>query len=86
MGAEALGCLGGNRYVESSAMPRIYREAPVNSIWGGCGNVNALDMLRALSREPDYVQALFDEAAAARGADPPFDAKSIVERATPAVR
>ena len=49
---EALECLGGNGYVEESGLPRLYREAPLNSIWEGSGNVNALDVLRALAREP----------------------------------
>lgn len=51
--AEALECLGGNGYDEASGMPRLYREAPLNGIWEGSGNVNALDVLRALTREPD---------------------------------
>ena len=50
--AEALECLGGNGYVEDSGMPRLYRDAPLNSIWEGSGNVQALDVLRALGREP----------------------------------
>ncbi len=50
--AEALECLGGNGFVEESAMPRLYREAPLNSIWEGSGNVIALDVLRAIAREP----------------------------------
>lgn len=50
--AEALECLGGNGYVEESGMPRHYREAPLLSIWEGSGNVNALDVLRALGRSP----------------------------------
>ncbi|HTS14124.1 MAG TPA: acyl-CoA dehydrogenase family protein, partial [Candidatus Sulfotelmatobacter sp.] len=50
--AEALECLGGNGYVEESGMPRLYREAPLNSIWEGSGNVAALDALRALTRQP----------------------------------
>ncbi len=54
---EALECLGGNGYVEESGMPRIYREAPLNSIWEGSGNVNALDVLRALGREPETLAA-----------------------------
>ncbi|HLI55891.1 MAG TPA: acyl-CoA dehydrogenase family protein, partial [Actinomycetota bacterium] len=54
---EALECLGGNGYVEESIMPRLYREAPLNSIWEGSGNVNALDVLRALSREPKTAEA-----------------------------
>ncbi|MGW5640063.1 acyl-CoA dehydrogenase family protein [Streptomyces sp. NPDC003832] len=72
--AEALECLGGNGYVEESGMPRHYREAPLLSIWEGSGNVNALDVLRALGREPGAAQALFDELALARGADARLDA------------
>src|SRR5213079_3035149 len=63
--AEALECLGGNGYVEDSGMPRLYREAPLNGIWEGSGNVNALDMLRALTREPESLEAFFAEVALA---------------------
>src|ERR1700747_1619642 len=49
---EALECLGGNGYVEESGLPRIYREAPLNSIWEGSGNVICLDVLRAIGKEP----------------------------------
>ncbi|MFB7495684.1 acyl-CoA dehydrogenase family protein [Streptomyces sp. NPDC056161] len=72
--AEALECLGGNGYVEESGMPRHYREAPLLSIWEGSGNVNALDVLRALGREPGTADALFGELALARGADARLDA------------
>ena len=72
--AEALECLGGNGYVEDSGMPRHYREAPLLSIWEGSGNVNALDVLRALGREPDTAEALFAELALSRGADARLDA------------
>ncbi|MDK1347601.1 DNA alkylation response protein [Streptomyces sp. 378] len=72
--AEALECLGGNGYVEDSGMPRHYREAPLLSIWEGSGNVNALDVLRALRREPGTTEALFGELALARGADARLDA------------
>ncbi|MET9685604.1 acyl-CoA dehydrogenase family protein [Streptomyces coeruleorubidus] len=72
--AEALECLGGNGYVEDSGMPRLYREAPLLSIWEGSGNVNALDVLRALSREPGTAEALFSEFARAQGADARLDA------------
>jgi putative acyl-CoA dehydrogenase len=72
--AEALECLGGNGYVEESGMPRHYREAPLLSIWEGSGNVNALDVLRALGREPAVAEALFAELALARGADARLDA------------
>jgi putative acyl-CoA dehydrogenase len=70
---EALECLGGNGYVEESAMPRIYRETPLNSIWEGSGNVNALDVLRAMVRTPAAVEAFFDELALATGAEPRLD-------------
>jgi putative acyl-CoA dehydrogenase len=72
--AEALECLGGNGYVEESGMPRHYREAPLLSIWEGSGNVNALDVLRALGREPDSAEVLFAELDLARGADARLDA------------
>jgi putative acyl-CoA dehydrogenase len=64
---EALECFGGNGFVEDSQMPRLYREAPVNAIWEGSGNVNALDLLRALGREPATRAAFFAEIAAVRG-------------------
>jgi putative acyl-CoA dehydrogenase len=63
---EALECLGGNGYVEESIMPRLYREAPLYSIWEGSGNVICLDILRALSREPSAVEALVQEFRSAR--------------------
>jgi len=59
--AEALECIGGNGYVEESILPRLYREAPLNSIWEGSGNVNALDVLRAMQREPESVAAYFGD-------------------------
>ena len=72
--AEALECLGGNGYVEESPLPRLYRESPVNSIWEGSGNVICLDVLRALAREPESVEALRAELRAAAGADRRLDA------------
>ena len=72
--AEALECLGGNGYAEESGMPLLYREAPVNSVWEGSGNVNALDLLRALSREPGVLDALLSELGRAAGADTRYDA------------
>jgi putative acyl-CoA dehydrogenase len=72
--AEALECLGGNAYVEESILPRLYREAPVNSVWEGSGNVNALDVLRALRRSPSTADALVAEITLARGADARLDA------------
>ena len=74
MVAEALEVLGGNGYVEDSGMPRLYREAPLNSIWEGSGNVNALDVLRALAKEPAYLEGFLAEVDEARGADPRLDA------------
>jgi putative acyl-CoA dehydrogenase len=70
---EALECLGGNGYVEESRMPRYYREAPLLSIWEGSGNVNALDVLRAMSRSPETVSVLRDELAAATGISATYD-------------
>ncbi|MGW6404005.1 acyl-CoA dehydrogenase family protein [Streptomyces sp. NPDC055134] len=71
--AEALECLGGNGYDEASGMPRLYRDAPLNGIWEGSGNVNALDMLRALGREPESLEAFRTEIEAASGGDRRLD-------------
>ncbi len=73
LAAEALECLGGNGYVEESGMPLLFRESPLNSIWEGSGNVNALDVLRALSREPEALNAWIVEVGKARGEDPRLD-------------
>jgi putative acyl-CoA dehydrogenase len=58
---EALECLGGNGYVEDSGLPRLFRESPLNAIWEGSGNVQCLDVLRALLREPDAAARFLDE-------------------------
>jgi putative acyl-CoA dehydrogenase len=71
---EAMECLGGNGYVEDSIMPRLYRETPVNAIWEGSGNVIALDILRAMAKEPETVPAFLGELDAAQGADQRLDA------------
>ncbi|MBW9211597.1 acyl-CoA dehydrogenase family protein [Mumia sp. zg.B21] len=71
--AEALEVLGGNGYVEESGMPLLFRESPLNSIWEGSGNVNALDVLRALQREPQALEAWLTEMGAVRGYDPRVD-------------
>jgi len=71
--AEALECLGGNGYVEESGLPLLYREAPLNSVWEGSGNVNALDVLRALGREPEVLDAWITEVGRARGGDARLD-------------
>jgi putative acyl-CoA dehydrogenase len=72
---EALECLGGNGYVEESGMPRLYREAPLASIWEGSGNVMSLDVLRALSRSPRSLEVFLDEVQQAQGADARLDAR-----------
>ena len=72
--AEALECFGGNGYVEESGMPRLYREAPLNGIWEGSGNVISLDVLRALVKTPETFDAFFAEVEQAQGADPRLDA------------
>ena len=73
MVAEALECLGGNGYVEENGLARLYREAPLNSIWEGAGNVNALDVLRALGREQASVEAYLAEVRLAGGHHPVLD-------------
>ncbi|GAA2082326.1 acyl-CoA dehydrogenase family protein [Streptomyces albiaxialis] len=73
LAAEALECLGGNGYVEESGMPRLLRESPLNSIWEGSGNVQSLDMLRALQRSPDSLNAFLSEIGQTRGADHRLD-------------
>ncbi|ANS68824.1 acyl-CoA dehydrogenase [Streptomyces lincolnensis] len=74
LAVEAAECLGGNGYVEESGMPRLVRESPLNSIWEGAGNVQALDVLRALQREPQALNAYLLEVGRTRGADHRLDA------------
>ncbi len=71
---EAQECLGGAGYVEESILPRLYRQAPLNSIWEGSGNIQCLDVLRALSRDPATVEAVVAELEAASGTSEVFDA------------
>jgi putative acyl-CoA dehydrogenase len=82
--AEALECLGGNGYVEESSMPRIYREQPLSSIWEGSGNVIALDVLRAMQREPESFEAflaeLDEDLRPSMRPTGEIDARSFVER------
>ncbi len=70
---EAQECLGGAGYVEETGLPRLYRQAPLNSIWEGSGNIQCLDVLRALSKEPETREALFGELFAAKGEHPDLD-------------
>ena len=72
---EAQECLGGNGYVEENIMPRLYRQAPLNSIWEGSGNVQCLDVLRALNKEPETRDALFAELQKSAGKNLHFDAE-----------
>jgi putative acyl-CoA dehydrogenase len=68
---ECLECLGGNGFIEESGMPRLFRESPLNSIWEGSGNVQCLDVLRAMIKTPASVEAFFAEVA--KGSDPRLD-------------
>jgi putative acyl-CoA dehydrogenase len=71
--AEALECLGGNGFVEDSGLPVLYRDAPLNSIWEGSGNVAALDVLRAMVKEPEGLPAFLAECELAAGGDARLD-------------
>ncbi len=77
---EALECVGGNGYVEDSIMPRLYREAPLNAIWEGAGNVIALDIGRAASRNPESVDVFLEELEQSRGKDAALDERLDVLR------
>ena len=77
---EAIEALGGNGYVEESVMPRLYREVPVNSVWEGSGNINALDILRVLRKEPESIEALRAEYEAIRDDARVRDALALVDR------
>ena len=70
---ECMECLGGSGYVEESTMPRLFRESPLNSIWEGCGNIQSLDILRAMEKSPEAAEALFNEIELAKGADKSLD-------------
>lgn len=71
--AEALECHGGNGYIEEGPMARLYREAPLNGIWEGSGNIICLDVLRAMRRTPESIEAFFDELRTAKGQDARYD-------------
>jgi putative acyl-CoA dehydrogenase len=70
---EAMECIGGSGVMEDSPMPRLFRESPVNAIWEGSGNIQCLDVLRAVRKEPASLEAFFAEVEAARGADAALD-------------
>ncbi len=70
---EAMECIGGSGVMEDSPMPRLFRESPVNAIWEGSGNVQCLDVLRAIEKEPAVLEAFFAELAPARGGHPELD-------------
>jgi putative acyl-CoA dehydrogenase len=78
--AEALECLGGNGFVEEAGTALLYRDAPLNSIWEGSGNVAALDVLRAIIREPDGLPAFLAECDLAHGGDARLDAHLLRTR------
>lgn len=71
--SETMEILGGNGYVEESILPRLYRDIPLNSIWEGSGNVQCLDVLRSIGKEPNSVEALLSEIKSAKSANKNFD-------------
>jgi putative acyl-CoA dehydrogenase len=71
--AESLECLGGNGFVEASGLPRLFRQSPLNGVWEGSGNVICLDVLRAMGRSPESVEAFVAELDSAAGADARLD-------------
>lgn len=70
---EAMECIGGSGVMENSIMPRLYREAPINTIWEGSGNVQCLDVMRAMAKSPECVEALFYELALTQGYNKQLD-------------
>jgi putative acyl-CoA dehydrogenase len=71
--AEAMECIGGSGVMEDSPMPRLFRESPVNAIWEGSGNVQCLDVLRAVQKTPEVLDALFQELSLTQGSHPQLD-------------
>jgi len=71
---EAMECLGGNGYIEDSILPRLYREAPVNAIWEGSGNVQCLDLMRVLNKTPELLTLLLEELNLSKGKIDSYDA------------
>ena len=70
---EAMECIGGSGVMEDSPFPRLFRESPVNAIWEGSGNVQCLDVLRAMQKSPEVIDAFFREVAKAKGANAALD-------------
>jgi putative acyl-CoA dehydrogenase len=70
---EAMECIGGSGVMESTPMPRLYREAPINTVWEGSGNVQCLDVLRAVQKEPDTLEVFMAEVARGKGGNTAFD-------------
>jgi putative acyl-CoA dehydrogenase len=83
---EAMECLGGNGVIEEFITARLYRDAPINAIWEGSGNIQALDVLRALARNPGAIDAWFDELAATRGCSSELDAAEAALKASISAR
>jgi putative acyl-CoA dehydrogenase len=81
LAAEALECLGGNGYIEEAPMAQFYRDIQIGTVWEGSGNVLALDVLRAMRRDPDGLPAFLVECERAAGADPRLDAHLAEVRA-----
>jgi putative acyl-CoA dehydrogenase len=77
---EAMECLGGNGYVEDGRLARLYREAPVNAIWEGSGNVMGLDVLRVLMKEPEVADAILEGLGKAISSDRRLSAQLAVVR------
>ncbi|MGY3608487.1 MULTISPECIES: acyl-CoA dehydrogenase family protein [unclassified Bradyrhizobium] len=71
---EALQCHGGNGFIEENPIARLYREAPLNSVWEGTANMMCMDVRRAMAKDPRTIQALFDETRPLLGQDARFDA------------
>jgi len=74
--AEALECLGGNGYVEDFDMARLFRQSPLNAIWEGSSNIQCLDVLRALGKQPETREAVFAELDAVRGGNRVLDGET----------
>lgn len=70
---EIMECIGGSGVMENSIYPRLFRESVINPIWEGSGNVQCLDVLRAIGKSPEVLQSLLKELAQAKGGNSHFD-------------